>query len=247
MKNNFYNQKSLANLYAKPNIKSEITTQILYGEEFKILKKKKNWIQIKTIYDNYIGFLKCNKNLNHAKRNTQKVYKLKTRIYKKIKNRFRISGKFLYFASKILPKNSNEKFVEFEKNKWVKKNDLKPIGYFEKDFSKILKLFLNTKYLWGGKTSDGIDCSALVQIYFFFNNLYFPRDTKDQIKFIRKTKKNRIYNKSKLLYWKGHVAISLNKFFLIHAYGPRKKVVIMKKNETIKEIKENAKLNLIST
>ena len=78
-----------------------------------------------------------------------------------------MSGKFLYFASKILPKSSNKKFVEFEKNKWVKKSDLKPIDYFEKDFSKILKLFLNSKYLWGGKTSDGIDCSALVQIYFF--------------------------------------------------------------------------------
>ena len=247
MKNNFYNQKYLANIYAKQDIKSEIITQILYGEKFKILKKKRNWLKIKTIYDNYIGFLKYNRTLNQSKKATQKVYKLKTKIYKKIENRFHMSGKFLYFASKILPKTSNKKFVEFEKNKWVKKSDLKPIDYFEKDFSKILKLFLNSKYLWGGKTSDGIDCSALVQIYFFFNNLYFPRDTKDQIKFIKKTKKKQIYNKSKLLYWKGHVAICLNKSFLIHAYGPRKKVVIMKKNETIKEIKENAKLNLIST
>ena len=189
MKNNFYNQKYLANIYAKQDIKSEIITQILYGEKFKILKKKRNWLKIKTIYDNYIGFLKYNRTLNQSKKATQKVYKLKTRIYKKIKNRFHMSGKFLYFASKILPKSSNEKFVEFEKNKWVKKSDLKPIDYFEKDFSKILKLFLNSKYLWGGKTSDGIDCSALVQIYFFFNNLYFPRDTKDQIKFIKKTKK----------------------------------------------------------
>ncbi len=189
MKNNFYNQKYLANIYAKQDIKSEIITQILYGEKFKILKKKRNWLKIKTIYDNYIGFLKYNRTLNQSKKATQKVYKLKTRIYKKIKNRFHMSGKFLYFASKILPKSSNKKFVEFEKNKWVKKSDLKPIDYFEKDFSKILKLFLNSKYLWGGKTSDGIDCSALVQIYFFFNNLYFPRDTKDQIKFIKKTKK----------------------------------------------------------
>ena len=40
MKNNFYNQKYLANIYAKQDIKSEIITQILYGEKFKILKKK---------------------------------------------------------------------------------------------------------------------------------------------------------------------------------------------------------------
>ena len=246
MKNNNFYHQSLANIYAKPNLKSEVTSQILYGEKFKILARRKNWFKMKTSYDNYIGFLKLQKFYTKFKPSL-KVNKLKTKIYKKIENRFHISGKFLYFGSKILPKSSNKKFVEFEKNKWVKKSDLKPIDYFEKDFSKILKLFLNSKYLWGGKTSDGIDFSALFQIYFFFNNLYFPRDTKDQIKFIKKTKKKQIYNKSKLLYLKGHVAICLNKFFLIHAYGPRKKVVIMKKNETIKEIKENAKLNLIST
>ena len=71
-----------------------------------------------------------------------------------------------------------------------------------------------------------------------------PRDTKDQIKFIRKVKNRKLYNKYNLLYWKGHVAISLNKNLLIHAYGPKKKVVIMKKNKTIKEIKKNTNLNL---
>ena len=55
-------------------------------------------------------------------------------------------------------------------------------------FQKILKMFLKSKYLWGGKTAQGIDCSALIQIYYFFNNIYFPRDTKDQIKFLKKLK-----------------------------------------------------------
>ena len=45
-----------------------------------------------------------------------------------------------------------------KKNSWVKKKDLKPVNFNEKNISKILKLFLNTKYLWGGKTSKGIDC-----------------------------------------------------------------------------------------
>ena len=57
MKNNYY-QHHIANIYAKPNQKSEVTSQILYGEEFKILNKSKNWLKIKTVYDNYVGFLK---------------------------------------------------------------------------------------------------------------------------------------------------------------------------------------------
>ncbi len=243
MKNNFFYQKPFSNIYAKPSIKSEITTQILYGEKIKILSKRKNWLKIKTDYDNYVGFLK------HSKLMRQfcpsfKVYKAKTRIFKKIRMKFIRSEKFLFFASRIVKKKSYNGFIEFEKNMWIKKRDLKPIKFCEKKFSKILKLFINSRYKWGGKTSNGIDCSALVQIYFFFNNIYFPRDTKDQIKFIRKTKKYKIYKKDSLLYWEGHVAVLLNKNTLIHAYGPKKKVVIMEKIKTIREIKKNTNLDL---
>ena len=245
MKNNFFYQKPLANIYAKPSIKSKITSQILYGEKFKILNKKKNWLKIKTSYDNYYGFLKYERSISEFKP-SHKVCNLKTRIYKKIKNKFLPTNNFLYFATKIPIINLDKKFIEFEKGKWVKKVDLKSIDYYEKSFSKIFKLFLNKKYLWGGKTCDGIDCSALVQIFFFYNNIKFPRDTKDQIKFVKKNKKYELYKKDNLLYWKGHVAIRLNKYLLIHAYGPKKKVVIMKINKTIREIKKNTNLDLKS-
>ncbi len=234
----------MANLYAKPSIKSEITSQILYGEKFKILNKGKNWLKVKTSYDNYIGFLKFHRLSVGKFKPSHKVFKLKTKIYKKINNEFLPLKSFLYFGTKISALNSNRFFYEFEKNKWIKKKDLKSINYVEKNFLKIFKLFLNTKYLWGGKTSNGIDCSAMIQIYFFFNDIFYPRDTKDQIRFLRKNKKKRLYKRLKLLYWNGHVAACLNKTSLIHAYGPKKKVVIMGKAKTIEEIKKNAKLNL---
>ena len=242
MKNNFFYQKPLANIYANASKKSEIVSQILYGEKFVILKKKGNWCKIKTDYDNYIGYLK-NDNFSSNFKPTHKVYKLNTVIFKKIKKRFIPSRQSLYFATRIFKIESDKKFIRFDKNKWIKKKDLKPINYIEKRFSKILKLFLNIKYLWGGKSSNGIDCSALVQIYYLFNNIYFPRDTKDQIKFLKK-RKRADFNKRILLYWKGHVAVCLNKNTLIHAYGPKKRVVIMKKDKTIDEIRKNTNLEL---
>ena len=57
MKNYFLNIP-VSNIYSKPSIKSEITSQMLYGEKFKILSKKKNWVKIKTSFDNYKGFIK---------------------------------------------------------------------------------------------------------------------------------------------------------------------------------------------
>ena len=131
----------------------------------------------------------------------------------------------------------------FDKNKWLHINDIKKDNYQEKNFIKILKLFINCKYKWGGKTFNGIDCSGLLQIFFQFNNKFIPRDTKDQIKFFNKKK---ILNKNRLIFWKGHVAICINKNSLIHAYGPKKKVLIMNIKKTINEIRQNANLEVIT-
>ena len=184
MKNNFFNLP-VTNIYEKPYSKVAVSSQILYGEKFKILSKKKKWLKIKTSFDNYIGFIKKNK-FNHNFKPKFKIFKLKSRIFKKKNNKFLTTNNFLYFGSGISLKNQNKNFIEFENNKWIKKKDLKNINHYEKNFIKILKLFLNCKYLWGGKTSKGIDCSALIQIYFYYNRVFFPRDTKDQIKFCKK-------------------------------------------------------------
>jgi uncharacterized protein YgiM (DUF1202 family) len=54
---NFYN-KFIGNIYSKTSTKSEVTSQILFGEKFTILNKNKDWFKIKTSFDNYIGFIK---------------------------------------------------------------------------------------------------------------------------------------------------------------------------------------------
>ena len=141
--------------------------------------------------------------------------------------------------------NVKKKFIEFERGKWVKRKDIKLINHKEKNFVRILKSFINCKYTWGGKSYKGIDCSALIQLYYLYNNKFFPRDTKDQI-FFKKGKKKLIeFSKGDIIYWKGHVAICIDKKKLIHAYGPRKKVLIMGIKETIELINKTAKLKII--
>jgi len=239
VKNNFFNN-SVDNIYSKPSANSDVSSQILYGEKFKILSKKKNWIKIKTSFDNYVGFIKKNK-FNHNFKPTYKIYKLKSKIFRNVNNKFLPTKNFLYFASGISVKRRSKNYIEFEKNKWIKMNDTKKINHQETNFIKILKLFLSCKYLWGGKTFKGIDCSALIQIYFYYNRNYFPRDTKDQIKFCKK-KTNKKLSKGDIIFWKGHVGMCLNQSKFIHAYGPKKKVLIMPTNFTIKLIQKTAKL-----
>ena len=54
MKNNFYFIGNFSNIHKKPSKYSEVISQILYGEKFKILSRGKNWIKIKTLFDNYV-------------------------------------------------------------------------------------------------------------------------------------------------------------------------------------------------
>ena len=238
MKDNYFYKKPLSNIHKKPNAFSEVTSQILYGEKFKIISKNKNWIKIKVSFDNYTGYIK-NKYYTKDHQPTHKIFTLKANIYNKQKNK---TKNFLPFASRISMINENKKFVEFEKDKWIKKKDIKKINHIEKDYLKVLKMFLKIKYLWGGKTYRGIDCSAILQLFFYYNNKFYPRDTKDQIKYSAKKNKSKVFKKGDIIFWKGHVGICLNQSKFIHAYGPRKKVLIMPVNYSIRLIEKTAKL-----
>ena len=239
MKNNFYFKKPFSNIYKLPNRRSEVTSQILYGERFKILSKRKGWIKIKLLYDRYVGFIK-NKNYVNELKISHKVSTIHANIYNKPNNK---TQKTLPFGSKLSVIERRKSFVRYENNKWLKLKDIKKINHKEKNFIKIFKTFLKTKYFWGGKTSGGIDCSALLQIFFYYNNLFYPRDTKDQINYSIK-KKSKRFSKGDIIFWKGHVAICINSLQLIHAYGPEKKVLIMPIKKTILRILKTANLKV---
>ena len=73
--------------------------------------------------------------------------------------------------------------------------------------------------------------------------MYKRQDTKDQIKYLKGNLKRK-YQKGNIIFWKGHVAICLNSRNLIHAYGPKKKVLVMDINKTISLIKKTANLEV---
>ena len=240
MQNNFYFISNFSNIYKKPSNTSEVTSQIIYGEKFKILSKNKNWIRIKTLFDNYEGFIKNSKYVEKFNP-VCKVNSLKARIFKKPGIR---TNSWLPLASRLSVLEQNKYYIKIEKNKWIKKSDIKKINYKEKNYIKIFKKFLNVKYVWGGKTFKGIDCSALLQIFFYYNNSFYPRDTKDQIKYTKENSEKRKFKKGDIIFWKGHVAICLNSKQLIHAYGPEKKVIVMPISKTINIIYRTAKLKV---
>ena len=111
MKNNFYFKEPFSNIYKLPNIRSEVTSQILYGEKFKILSKRNGWIKIKSLYDKYSGFIK-NKNYINKLKISHKVSNIQANIFKKPNVK---TKKTLYFGSKLSVSEKRNGFVKFEK------------------------------------------------------------------------------------------------------------------------------------
>ena len=235
------NTDFILNIYEKKSSLSKIASQLLYGETFTVQKNYTNWIKIKSKYDNYVGYIK-KKKFRPKVINTHKINKLFAEVYKKPNKNFKIKKK-LSFCSFISVKKKEKNFYKFD-NYWIKKKDATPINKTENIFSKI-KIFKGVKYKWGGISFKGIDCSALVQVFYKYNNKFCPRETKYQIRFFKKLKKTKLFKKNDLIFWTGHVAVCINKKSLIHAYGPKKKVVIMNIKKTICEIKQNANLSVI--
>ena len=81
------------------------------------MSKNNCWLRIKTSFDNYIGYIK-NENYTGDHNPTHKVFSLKVNIFNKNKKKTKY---FLPFASKISIIQEDKKFIEFEKNKWIKK------------------------------------------------------------------------------------------------------------------------------
>ena len=228
----------IINIYEKTSLKSKISSQLLFGEKFEILRKQNEWLKIKTSYDKYVGYIKNRKFTKNLKI-THKISSLKANLYAKPERNNKTNIK-LSFCSLISVTEEIKNFYKTGKY-WIKKKDVKPINFKQNIFKNIC-MFTNTRYKWGGRSYKGIDCSALVQLFFKFNNLHCPRDTKDQIIYFKKAKK---IKKDAIIFWRGHVAVCLSKKILIHAYGPKKKVLIMNIKKTLKLIEKTAKLQVI--
>ena len=235
------NNLSFLKVYKKKNIKSEVVTQLLYGDNFKKLNKTKSWVKIKNDSDNYVGYIKFNKFPQNCL-NTHKIFSLSANLYTKPNIKYKIKKK-LSFGSKIKVTKKEKIFFKFE-NLWIKKKDLKEISFKTKDYFKYIRKFINVKYKWGGKHFTGIDCSGLIQIFFNFNNKFCPRDTKDQIKYFKKKIYIKDIKKNDLIFWKGHVAIAISRKKLAHAYGPVKRTVTMPIKKTIDKIYKTANLKV---
>jgi cell wall-associated NlpC family hydrolase len=114
---------------------------------------------------------------------------------------------------------------------------LMPLAAKQPDFVSVAESLLGAPYLWGGKSSLGIDCSGLVQISLQAAGVPCPRDTYMQETALGKASAPGDLGRGDLIFWKGHVAVARDAKTIIHANAHHMMVAIEPAAEALARIK----------
>lgn len=224
------NFNSIMPVRAEASERSEMVTQLLFGEHCIISEKKDSFFKIKNYFDDYEGWVD-KKMLTQIDKNEYerlsvnpafRTQELITSIYSEDDN----SVYHLTLGSVL--SNYNESTKKFGSGKFnYKVSDNTIIKNTQNcntdNIVSTALIMLNTPYLWGGKSIMGIDCSGFIQIVFATNGILLPRDASQQALKGESVNWSNIQSGDLLFFEKErkitHVGMYLNESKIIHASG----------------------------
>ncbi|MCG8447520.1 MAG: NlpC/P60 family protein [Hyphomicrobiales bacterium] len=212
-------------LRADPGFASGIDTEALFGETVRIFDVDNEWAWVQIERDAYVGYCPADALDEAAPKATHRVKALRAPVY---------PGPELKLPPvDMLPMNAacpvleeaetrDTPYVRISETGWVAAAQLAPVDAFETDFVAVAERFTCTPYLWGGKTSIGLDCSGIVQTALHACGMACPRDTDMQEEGLGRMVEggvSALLQRGDLVFWKGHVGIMRDGESFLHANG----------------------------
>jgi hypothetical protein len=228
-----------APLRKAPRPDAPLLTEAIFGEAVTAFSRQDGWVEVQLQTDRYVGWLP-EWALDVPLAPTHRVAAVRSFVFPGPNIKLP-PHEMLTMGSRVAVIGADGPFSIIAPRGYAVTRHLKALGDNETDFVAVAETFLNTPYLWGGKTSLGLDCSGLVQVALDAIGVNAPRDTDLQEKAVGSEVAFDGADKLKrgdLVFWKGHVAIARGDGTMIHANVHHMAVAIESAADGISRIKD---------
>ncbi len=203
-----------------PSRDSAIDSQVLYGEDVVLYEAEAGWAWVQLARDSYVGYLAHDVLAEGAAQTTHRVAANRSFIYPRPDIKAPILAALpLGGAVRVIDIEGD--FARLADGGYVFTRHLMRSDETADDFVAVAEGLLGTPYLWGGKSSLGLDCSGLVQLALAQAGIDAPRDTDLQQQALGSAlaleAASRDLRRGDLIFWKGHVGMMRDAATLLHA------------------------------
>lgn len=222
----------VAPLRSNPRFDARLDTEVLYGETVHVFDEQEGWSWIQIYRDGYVGYVPSEALGPVSEQTTHRVTILHTHSYPFPDKKVPPSTLFTLNAEMAVTGTAQGEtgFVQIASGAFVFERHIAPIEKTEPDFVAVAERFVGTPYLWGGRSSFGIDCSGLIQLSLQAAGRSAQRDSDMQEATLGTALPDpgdhTALKRGDLVFWKGHLGVMVDGENLLHANGYYMQTVI---------------------
>lgn len=210
-------------LRPQPDLAKGIDTELLLGEAVRIFEERDGWCWVQAESDGYVGYLPADSVSRSAPEPTHIIVPQRSPLYPEPELR-KPHVEVLSMGSRVKVVGAAEArgnhYVVLDNGMALYATHVRPIDApGETDYVDVVAKFVETPYLWGGRSGHGIDCSGLVQLALLMAGKKAPRDTDMQAAGLGEPIEREELRRGDFVFWKGHIAVMEDPETIIHANG----------------------------